>query len=38
MKLKRGSMIISKKINLNVADDFAAVKKFFDKFKKDILK
>ena len=29
-------MIISKKINLNVADDFAAVKKFFDKFKKDI--
>ena len=35
---KRGSMITSKKINLNAADDFDAVKKFFNQFKKDILK
>ena len=35
---KRGSMITSKKINLNVADDFDAVNKFFNQFKKDILK
>ena len=33
---KRGSMITSKKINLNTADDFDAVNKFFNQFKKKI--
>ena len=35
---KRGSMITSKKISLNIADDFDDVRKFFNQLKKDILK
>ena len=35
---KRGSMIVSKKINLDVSDNYNEVIKFFTLFKKDILK
>ena len=35
---KRGSMIASKKINLNTSDNYNDVIKFFNLFKKDILK
>ncbi len=35
---KRGSMIASKKINIDASDNYSAVTKFFSLFKKDILK
>ena len=35
---KRGSMIASKKINLDVSDNYNEVTKFFKLFKKDIIK
>ena len=35
---KRGSMIASKKINLDVSDNYNEVIKFFKLFKKDIIK